>query len=178
MFSAEQASARVRWWALRPQGFSCKIRHRRRCSNIPADAPSRAPVQLADLPDCSLPETLFPLTAPDPDPCISFEAYATTLLVNDISLLNDAEKLASEQAKDHLLATLKIMVQSRDLPEDAPNSRLLQNLTKTTEVDALDYLHSLEEKKGCRDFQNTSVDWHCRWPTTVLLAPTPDSSRL
>lgn len=62
------------------------------------------------MPDCSLPETLFPITTPDCELRVSFETVPTVLLVGNVGLLSDVEKLTSEQVKCPLLAALKATV--------------------------------------------------------------------
>lgn len=115
MFTTEQASPRVRRWVLRLQGFSCTIRHRRGHANIPADALSRAPLHLTETPALSLPETLFPIAAPDGEPRIIFEGAATPLVIDDIGILRDKGRLADEQAQDPMLAALN--------PDESTNAR-------------------------------------------------------
>lgn len=83
----------------------------------------------------------------------------TTLPVDDISQLNKFENLASEQKKDHRLATFKIIVPGRDHPEDVSNSRLPEELAKRTEMDASRRLVQLtEEKKRLCGFRTISAD--------------------
>lgn len=137
MFSTEQASPRVRRWVLRLQGFQCKIRHRRGKANIPADALSRAPVEASpdDVAE-GLPETLFPLQLRSDEGSVRFADDCLATTIEDLTVVNSAEKLAQEQQNDPFLRDIGRTVQGECPQGDDAESRRLGDLASTSHIES------------------------------------------
>lgn len=56
------------------------------------------------------------------------------MLVENVGRLSDAESLAGEEIRDPLLAAHKAELQGNSPPDDSTNARLLNDLTKTAEL--------------------------------------------